>query len=188
MCCLPSSFAIRLTGGLISWVEHWGSTAQERSLVYACDGFLPDAQQSLFRAISVRASAAALFPWLCQLKVAPYSYDWIDNLGRQSPRRLTPGCAELEVGQRFMFIFRLLDFERDRQLTLLVQGPLLDLVLTYAILPAGEGCRLVAKLRVQYRRGPLGWLARWVLPAGDLLMMRRQLLNFKELAENTSRF
>jgi hypothetical protein len=32
----------------------------------------------------------------------------------------------------------------------------------------------------------LGWLLRRILPWGDLVMMRRQFLNFKELAEQTT--
>jgi hypothetical protein len=35
----------------------------------------------------------------------------------------------------------------------------------------------------ELRSGPLRWLERALLPPGDLVMMRRQLLNLKELAE-----
>jgi hypothetical protein len=42
---------------------------------------------------------------------------------------------------------------------------------------------LLAKLRVGYPRGLAGWLMRIVLPPGDLVMMRRQLLTLKRLAE-----
>ncbi len=56
-----------------------------------------------------------VFRWLCLLEVAPYSYDWIDNLGRRSPRTLTPGTEDLEVGQEFL-VSRLLEFEPDRHI------------------------------------------------------------------------
>jgi hypothetical protein len=55
---------------------------------------------------------------------------------------------------------------------------------SYVVEPAGAGeSRLLAKLLVRYPMGTLGWLMRAVLPPGDLIMMRRQLLNLKALAE-----
>ena len=55
---------------------------------------------------------------------------------------------------------------------------------TYRADEVGECSRIVVKLRVAYPpRPPLGMLMRLVLPPGDLVMMRRQLLNLKKLAE-----
>jgi hypothetical protein len=54
--------------------------------------------------------------------------------------------------------------------------------------PSGESCRLVVKLRCNPPgRGPLRALARRLFPLADVVMMRRQLLNLRELAEEDAR-
>jgi hypothetical protein len=150
---------------------------------------LPAAPFDLYRAVTVEAPASVVFRWLCQLRVAPYSYDVLDNGGRRSPRELTPGLDELAIGQKFM-IFKLADFEPSKQLTLrIVPGRprrlLGDLAVSYTVVPDGEArCRLVVKLRVDLPGdGLLARLHRSALAWGDLVMMRKQLLTLKELAE-----
>jgi hypothetical protein len=165
----------------------WGSTPPERALEFACDEFVPDATDALYRALTVEAPPALLFRWLCQLRAAPYSYDWLDNCGRQSPRYLTPGLDRLQAGQRIMTVFRLAAFEPDRQITALLAGrstPIGELAVTYLIVPEAERrCRLVVKVAVAYRRNPVGAAVRGLLPAGDLVMMRKQLLTLRHLAQ-----
>jgi len=172
---------------MASFVATWGSTASERALPFPCDRALPQPDDALFRAVDVDAPAPLVFRWLCQLKVAPYSYDWIDNFGRQSPRRLIPGLEKLAVGQRFMGLFELVAFEPDRHLTLCLRGsPTFgDVAVTYLVVPTGErSTRLVVKLLMRYARLlPVRLLARWIAPALDLVMMRKQLLTLKGLAE-----
>ena len=46
------------------------------------------------------APAEAVWPWVAQVRLAPYSYDWIDNRGRRSPRKLA-GLPEPRVGESF---------------------------------------------------------------------------------------
>ncbi len=165
----------------------WGSTAQERALRFACDEFVTEPHEALYRALTVDAPRALVFRWLCQLRAAPYSYDWLDNFGRQSPRELTPGLEQLEVGQRMMTVFRLAAFEPQRHITLVLRSPrpLFDqLAVTYLIVPHGDDrCRLVAKIAVAYPHNAIAAATRVLLPAGDLIMMRKQLLTFKALAE-----
>jgi hypothetical protein len=171
----------------------WGSTADERALAFACNRFLPDADAVYFRATTARAAAPTLFRWLCQLRAAPYSYDLLDNGGRRSPRSLIPGLERLEVGQRVMRIFTLVDFEPDEQITLVMSRPdavrlFGEVAVTYLIVPHGErACRLVAKLRVRYPRRGAARAMRWILPWGDALMMRKQLHTLAHLAERTER-
>jgi hypothetical protein len=147
---------------------------------------LADRNDAYFRGVTVGADAPVVFRWLCQLRVAPYSYDWIDNFGRQSPRRLTPGLEELMIGQPVMRIFDLVSFERDHHLTLRLRTPGLfpPLAVSYVVVGVRpRQCRLLVKLVVENRPGLAGRVAGVLLPSGDWIMMRRQLLNLKQLAE-----
>jgi hypothetical protein len=165
----------------------WGSTAQEQQLEFACDCYVAEPHDALYRAVTVKAPAALLFRWLCQLRSAPYSYDWIDNLGRQSPRSLTPGLDRLQVGQRIMTFFQVAQFEPDSHITAVLDRPNAlfgDLAITYLIVPeADERCRLIVKVAVAYPRTSIGAAMRGLLPAGDLVMMRKQLLTLRKLAQ-----
>jgi hypothetical protein len=160
----------------------WGATDAERSAPYPCDDLLPDAD----------APAPLVWRWTCQLRVAPYSYDWIDNLGRRSPPHLIAGLDDVAVGQRAMTIFRVARVDRPRTLTLVHSGPVLGRVaVTYRVEPRAEpgddpvgcGARLVAKVGARLPGGPFGAVLRTVLPLGDLVMMRKQLLTLRGHAE-----
>lgn len=164
----------------MGFIQTWGSTAAERAETYPCDRWIDPPYESLFRAVDVDAPVEHTFRWLCQLRVAPYSYDWIDNLGRQSPRERDPANEKLATGQRWMTIFQLLDYQVDSHLTLEVVRTKVfgTVVITYSLRPTATGSRIVVKLNV--RAAPP---MRWILAPGDLVMMRKQLLTLKHLAE-----
>ena len=167
----------------------WGAREDEIRRAYPCDGLLSGPREQWFRAVTVAADRPTVFRWLCQLKVAPYSYDLLDNSGRRSPRRLTPGAEHLEAGQRVMTIFQLVDFAVDEHMTLELddtRGLRLfgDFAVTYAVTEEEPGTtRLLAKLVVGGEEGMLGRLRRPLMAWGDLFMMRRQLLTLRKLAE-----
>lgn len=172
----------------------WGADAAEMAAAYPCDEVAPHPAEVWFRAVSVRAPRSTVFRWLCQLKVAPYSYDLLDNRGRRSPRTLTPGTERLAIGQRFVSIFELVDFTPDEQLTLRMTAPRAlawfgPLTLTYAVRDSGStDTRLVVKLNVGERGGGgrLHGARRRALAWGDLFMMHRQLTTLRRLAEATA--
>ena len=163
-------------------LEHWGTTAAERQRRLPCDDLVADGRL-LTRAVDTTARPATVFRWLCQLRVAPYSYDWIDNLGRTSPQELTPGLEHLAVGQRFTHVFRLAAFATGEHLTIRATGRSFgDLAMSYAAAPG----RLLLRIRVRHPGpAPERALRAALLPPGDLVMARRQLLNLARLAERT---
>jgi hypothetical protein len=174
-------------------VERWGATDAEVHGEWPGDEIPLDADLVLFRALDVDAPPDVLFRWLCQLRAGPYSYDWIDNLGRRSPRTLTPGLDRLVPGQRFMTIFRLAGYAPGRHLTLTSRTRLFgDIICTYGVRPARDcpgpaRSRLAVKLRVRLPRTPLRPLLAATLPAGDLVMMRKQLRTLAALAARSVR-
>jgi hypothetical protein len=81
-----------------------GATQVERSVGLPGDELLPDADLVATRAITVRAPASAVYPWLLQLgqgRGGFYSYDALENafgLDIHSVDRIDPELQELTVG------------------------------------------------------------------------------------------
>lgn len=165
----------------------WGTTEEERSLSFPCDWYVPPPTGCYYRAIDVLAPKEIVYRWLCQLRVAPYSYDWFDNFGRQSPRQLTPGVERLSPGQRIFFSFRVVDFEENEQITMqvaLLEWFLEKVALTYRVVPSGpSSCRIVSKLTGGETGTFINRLQGDYYPIGELPLMRKQLRTFKYLAE-----
>ncbi|WP_444997936.1 hypothetical protein [Aliikangiella sp. IMCC44359] len=173
--------------------HEWGVTKEELQLTYPCDR-VPNLPKTVyFRGIDIATSVEQVFPWLCQMRIAPYSYDWLDNFGKQSPQHLTQELTNLELGQIFMTGFKLVDFEKNSHVTIRSRDELDwwmrvfgDLVVSYCLFPVDKSsCRLVVKLRLAYPTGAImRVLMKMLLPPGDTFMMHKQISNFKRLSEN----
>ena len=161
--------------------DRWGVTDDETERHYPCDDFVVAPALECWRAVDVSAPPDAVWPWVAQLRVAPYSYDVIDNLGRRSPRRLL-GLPEPRVGDNFTSTGgrprgRIVALDPGRVLT----GTIMGAYLSYVLEPRGQlATRLLLKVAMQSTRFASA------LSVGDLVMARRQLLTIKHLAERDS--
>jgi hypothetical protein len=159
--------------------DRWGVSDSEVMRSYPCDDFVTSPALAAWRGVGVQAPAEAVWPWVAQVRLAPYSYDWIDNLGRRSPRELVD-LPEPCVGEKFTAVGghrlgRIVSVDPGKQLT----GAILGAVMSYVLVAQDhDTTRLLFKLVMHTNR----WVARG-LSVGDLIMARRQLLNLKRLAE-----
>jgi len=159
--------------------DRWGVTDSEISRPYPCDDFVAAPTVRAWRGVSIDAPAEAVWPWVAQIRLAPYSYDWIDNLGRRSPQRLM-SLPPPRVGARFTAaggreLGRIVSVDPGKQLTGTIMGAFMSYVL---VAQDREMTRLLLKVVMRTTR----WAALG-LCVGDLIMARRQLLNLKQLAE-----
>jgi hypothetical protein len=159
--------------------DRWGVSGSETVRSYPCDDFVTAPTLQAWRGVHVAAPAAVVWPWVAQVRLAPYSYDWIDNLGRRSPRELA-GLPEPQAGERFTTaagrqLGRIVSVDPGKQLT----GAIMGAFMSYVLVPHEyDTTRLLLKIVMR--------TARWAAPGlsvGDLIMARRQLLNLKQLAE-----
>jgi hypothetical protein len=162
--------------------DRWGVSLGEMSRRYPCDEIVPNPVMQAWRGVTVRAEPEQVWSWVKQIRVAPYSYDWIDNFGRRSPQRLS-SLSDPVPGKPFTVAMggrsygRILSVTSGEQLTARIMGA----VMSYVLVPAGPTTRLL--LKVVTSRGRL--IAPFV-SVGDLVMARRQLLNLARLAERTA--
>jgi hypothetical protein len=103
--------------------SHWNATTpEERFATYPSDRYLDVPFDGFVRGLDVEAPSEVTFQWLYQLEVARYSYDWIDDRGRRSPRELTSGAERQERGQHFL-VFGVMDFAPNQHIyTLIPEG------------------------------------------------------------------
>ena len=163
--------------------DRWGVSDGEMSRAYPCDEFMRAPVLQAWRGVDVAAPAEAVWPWVAQVRIAPYSYDWVDNRGRRSPRELA-GLAEPRVGEPFTTaggrtVGRIVSVETGKQLT----GTIMGAYMSYVLVPADrDATRLLLKVVMR-----TSGLTAFGLCVGDLIMSRRQLLNLKRLAERHGR-
>lgn len=160
--------------------DRWNVTDDEVARDYPCDEFVRAPTLQAWRGVTVHTTPETLWPWVGQIRIAPYSYDWIDNLGHRSPQQLM-GLPQPVVGEAFTTAAtrrfgRILAVEPLEQLT----GQIMGACMSYVLVPEGPTTRLLMKIVTPMSR----WLTPW-LSVGDLIMARRQLLNLKRLAERS---
>lgn len=159
--------------------DRWGVTNEEMRGSYACDQYADRPSLEAWRAVTIEAPTSVVWSWLIQVRLAPYSYDWIDNLGRRSPRNLLH-LEDPQVGAPFSAsagrpLGRVVALEHEIHLTAQIMGA----TMTYQLTPvSGRRTRLVLKVVGEFPR-----LLAPALSLGDLVMARRQLLNLKRCAE-----
>lgn len=89
-----------------------------------------------------------------------------------------------------MGIFKLVEFEQNKHLTIVMDDEQAisifgEIAASYVVLPITQNtCRLILKGLIRYPRNSFWSWMRYILPWGDLLMMRQQFFRLKTLAES----
>jgi hypothetical protein len=163
--------------------DRWGVTDAEVARPFPCDEWVRSPTLLAWRGITVHARVREVWPWVTQVRLAPYSYDWIDNLGRRSPRTIV-GLPEPVVGEPFTRacgkdLGCILSVDAPYQLTGRIAGSVISYVLEQATTLGPT--RLLMKIATAIPQ-PVAAL----LSVGDLVMARRQLMTWKRLAEEAT--
>jgi hypothetical protein len=64
--------------------DHWGATLAETRRRFPCDEAVPEPVLQAWRGVTVRAEPRHVWPWVAQIRLAPYSYDWLAEQTAQS--------------------------------------------------------------------------------------------------------
>lgn len=86
------------------WMLRWGSTVDERGRRLPGDDLAPDATYVTTRAVTIKASAQAIWPWLVQMgqdRAGFYTHNWVERVlqsGIPDTSVIRPEWQHLEVG------------------------------------------------------------------------------------------
>jgi hypothetical protein len=176
------------------------ATRAEAAAPLPGDELLPEPRESLTHAITIRRSAAEVWPWLVQMggdRAGWYSYDVVDNGGRPSFDHLDPSLQELSVGSVLPSLpnsaegFTVVDLEPERSLVLGLPCPFGGppvLTWSFVLEEPEPGCtRLLTRARIGDDYEPPFGLPEWsvhsLVPWGHGVMHGKQLQGIRDRAE-----
>jgi hypothetical protein len=93
---------------LRSWRTTWGATSDEVSRTLPGDDLVPHPKWQWTHAVTIRAPAAAIWPWLVQMgqgRGGLYSYELLENMVGcriHNADRIIPELANLQVGDEIL--------------------------------------------------------------------------------------
>jgi hypothetical protein len=170
------------------WHRRWGATEEEVNLALPGDELVPEVGYEHTRAVTIRAPAEAVWPWLVQIgqdRGGFYSYEWLENLAGcdiHNADRIHPEWQDVTAGDPLAIVrgwgTRLAEVMPGRALVIAGWG-------TYAIRPIdAHTCRLLARAR-----HPKGWASLAYLLTVEIphfVMERKMLLGIKARAERAA--
>jgi len=147
--------------------------------------------RELLRCIEISAGASDIFVWLKQLRIAPYSYDFIDNRCRKSPNYLIENLPPLQVNTHCLLAFHIFEFEEDSFIVCRFCEPInppvnlymKGLFFEYRIVEQGTKTKLWCKIKGYFNTDISSKGFFFIFSVVNKIMMTRQLKNLKKLSE-----
>jgi hypothetical protein len=177
----------------------WGATDEELEASLPGDDLIEGADLTATRAITIRAPAGAVWPWIAQLgqgRGGFYSYDFLENLARcdiHSADRVRPEWQDIGVGDEVRLApeVGLVVAAVERGQSLVLRGgipmgkaaPPYDFTWAFALRgQPGETTRLLVRERYAYTRS---WARLIVEPseAISFVMSQKMLRGIRDRAE-----
>jgi hypothetical protein len=159
---------------------------------------LPDISNSecreLLRSIEIKATASDIFVWLKQLRIAPYSYDFVDNRGKKSPDYIIQNLPPLKIANHFLLAFHIKEFEENSFIACRYCEPinspvnlyLRDMYIEYRIEKKAANTILWCKIKGHINTDISSRGFFFIFSMINKIMMERQLSNIKKLSELTA--
>ena len=177
------------------WHLRWGATDAEVERAMPGDDEIKNPMHVTTRAVTIRARAAEIWPWLVQMgyrRGGMYSYDWIDRLlggvlDRPSADRIIPEFQHLEVGDVIPMgsgpSWPVAAIEPNRSLLVVIREHGMEYTWSWGLYELDERyTRLVLRIHTLPTR-PLLIPFFHIFDPGAFLMTRKHLLGIKQRAE-----
>ena len=147
--------------------------------------------RELLRCIEINAKASDIFVWLKQLRIAPYSYDFIDNRCRKSPDYIVENLPPLKANTHYLLAFHILEFEENSFVVCRFCEPInppvnlymKELFFEYRIGEQGTKTKLWCKIKGHFNNDIFSKGFFFIFSVVNKIMMARQLKNIKKLSE-----
>lgn len=185
------------------WHNRWGASDEEVALRLPGDEIVTNPNMDSTRAITIDAAPEDIWPWLVQMgkgRGGLYSYDWLDiafrYLDRPSSDQILPQFQQLKAGdlipmgcdETTMDDFYVHIVEANHALVIGAVEPKVRDKVSWAIVLqpiSHDKTRLIMRVRGHIPLDAKGVVLYALMDPAAFIMLRKQMLNLKRLAERT---